>query len=70
MKIYMNSNGTCCVFNEDGRQMPELQKAWIILYAEFLKRMNTNPDGINITMPNGEIAKIRKKPSGEYTWGF
>ena len=70
MKIYMNANGTSCVFNDDERQMPELQKPWIVLFAEFLNKMNTNPDGMEIVMPNGEIAKIRKKPSGEYTWGF
>jgi len=59
-------NGNTAVF-ETNQQIPALQKSWLVLFAEFLESKNIDPSSANITLPNGDKAKLFKTING-YNW--
>ena len=60
-------NGSSAVL-KDGKQMPELQKSWIILFAEHLKSKGVDPTEVTFTTPLGYKVKVFKTPNNDYNW--
>ena len=53
---------------KDGKQIPELQESWFMLYIKFLEEKGIDPlDGI-YTLPKGK-AEVFKTKDG-YNWRF
>lgn len=60
-RICFFTNGNTAVFDENGQQIPELQKSWLLCYMyHFIKFSKDieNLGGIEIILPNGKFAKI------------
>lgn len=66
-KIYFNDNGTTAVFDEQGKQIPELQKSWIQLYLQFLKEKGKTPTEIMYQLPDGKNVEVFETTNG-YNW--
>ena len=71
-KIIMFGNGNTFAADENGEQIPELQKSWLQLYCEFLEKNNINPAGIDFDLPMGhaKIFNCKDEDTGEtwYNW--
>jgi len=66
-EVLFFDNGNTMHFKE-GKQVPELQKSWFMLYIKFLEEYGINPiDGV-YKLPGGE-AKVFKIKTG-YNWQF
>jgi len=56
--VYFFSNGNSAVCNDKGLQIPDLQKPWIRLFVDFLKKKGVkNIENIEFDMPTGSTAK-------------
>ena len=53
---------------DKGERIPELQKPYILMFAEFLKRNNVNPLEVEFTIPSGRKATVFKASDGGYNW--
>lgn len=69
MKVMFFPNGNTACF-ENGRQVPELQESWFMLYVQLLAAIGHDPTQIEFTMPNGMRAKVFELEDGSYNWGF
>jgi hypothetical protein len=67
MKVIFFSNGNTICFDEKGEQVPELQKSWFLLYAQFLESKGIDVQNIEYQLPSGGYAKIFKTSIG-YNW--
>ena len=68
MNVIFFPNGNTAVFDEDGKQIPQLQKSWILLFAEHLRDQNIDPLKADYTMPDGSSASLFKTSDGSYNW--
>ena len=66
-RVVFFANGNTAVFDEQGVQVPELQRAWIKLFAEFLEEHDEDPLEFEFTMPNGMKARLVETAAG-YNW--
>jgi len=67
-EVLFFDNGNTAFIDEDGRQVPKLQKSWILMYTKFLEENGIDPlDGV-YKLPAGD-AKIFKTKNG-YNWRF
>lgn len=66
MNITFFNNGNTIAF-ENGQQVPIAQEPWILTYVRYLVENGIDPTRHNITLPNGERAKIFKTEGG-YNW--
>jgi hypothetical protein len=58
-------NGNTAVFDDAGNQMPELQEAWIRLWAEHAKNLGHDVTEIeDIMLPNEKYARFFKIEDG------
>ena len=55
MEVMFFDNGNTAVFDMKGKQIPELQKSYILLFALFLKEKGIDPLEVNFIMPKGPI---------------
>jgi hypothetical protein len=65
--LYLFPNGNTGVFDEDGHQIPKLQKPWLTKFAEFLKEQGEDPTQMEIILPNGKRAILIDLEHG-YNW--
>ena len=63
MEVIFSSYGNTGVFEGD-EQVPELQKSWLLLFAEFLNKHGIDPTAVAFTLPNGNRCKIFEVPDG------
>lgn len=59
-EVMFFSNGNTAFF-KDGKQVPELQESWLLIYVNFLKEkgyIQEDIEQIKINLPDGNIAKI------------
>ena len=66
MKVIFSQDGNTAVF-EDKNQVTDLQKPWIILFAEFLRNQYIDPTVVTYNLPTGEVAEVFNTPNG-YNW--
>lgn len=66
--VFMRNGNTA--FFKNGQQVPELQKAWIILYFEFLEKHKINPLEVKFQFPDGSRAKAFKTSTNGYNWNL
>jgi hypothetical protein len=66
-RVIFFPNGHTAVFDERGQQVPELQRAWIKLFAEFLDDHDEDPVEFEFTLPDGTKAKLFETAAG-YDW--
>lgn len=57
IKVIFFPNGNTAAF-KDGRQMPELQESWFLLYAHLVAAMGIDVLEIDFTMPDGNKLEI------------
>lgn len=50
-----------------GKQVPHLQKSWLMLYVEFLESQGVDPTKVKYSLPVGKEAEVFKTPDG-YNW--
>ena len=55
------------IFDENGKQIGELQRSWLLLYVEFLITQGIEPEGLKVELPSGNEVKIFKIDGG-YNW--
>jgi hypothetical protein len=60
-------NGNTAVFDENGEQMPELQKSWFRLFINSLGECDL--DNTEIIMPDRLRVEIIKLENNEFNWG-
>lgn len=54
-------NGNSAVLDEEGQQIPELQKSWFLMFVEFLQSKGVKVEDIEeIKLPNGKVAEYLK----------
>jgi len=66
--LYLFPNGNTGVFDEEGHQIPKLQKPWLTLFARFLKEHGEDPTQMEVILPNGKHARIIELEHGSYNW--
>ena len=66
MEVIFFGNGNTAVL-EDGKQVPHLQKSWLMLYVEFLESKGIDPTKVKYSLPIGKEAEVFKTPDG-YNW--
>lgn len=66
-KVVCFPNGNTMVFDEEGKQIPKLQKSWLSLYIEFLKSKGVEPEGLSVKLPDEFEVEIIKTRHG-YSW--
>jgi hypothetical protein len=66
-KVLFFNSGSSAVFDEDGNQMPELQKPYILMFAHMLELRGIDPIEVEFTLPSGEKARVFNTPEG-YNW--
>lgn len=66
------SNGTSVVWDEDGKQMPELYTAWLRLFVNHLLDKGVkNIEDIKFVMPNRIVARVIVFTDGDnFNWYF
>jgi hypothetical protein len=57
MRITFFANGMNMAF-EDGEQVPDAQRPWIIVYAQYLASQGIDPTAQEIVMPDGSKVRI------------
>ena len=62
--FFPNGNTAVC---EGENQVPELQVPWLLMFVEFLQSKGEDPEKLDITLPNGNKAKVFKVEGG-YNW--
>ena len=65
-KVLFSPNGSTAVFDDDG-QVPDLQKPWIELFAEFIESKDLDLAEFDIQMPNGVKVELFETPTG-WNW--
>jgi hypothetical protein len=72
MKIIFLSDGLSMAFDENGEQVSEAQKPWLLVYIEHLVSQGIDPTKQIIALPDGRQATILKSEDedGEviYNW--
>lgn len=68
INVFCFDNGTTTVTGDDGQQIPELQKPWIIAVVESLQAAGHDVENVKIRMPRGNIAKFKKGEDGKLTY--
>jgi hypothetical protein len=67
-EIIFFPNGNTAVLR-NGEQQPDLQRPWLVLFAEFLASRGEDPTKFRCLLPNGGTAKMIRTKSG-WTWEF
>ena len=68
IQVIFANNGNTMVFNESGKQMPELQRSWLLLFMDFLKKNSIDPIKVDFTLPSGWKAEPFECSDGSYNW--
>ena len=63
--LFPNGNSAVLV---NGKQMPELQKSWLILFIEHLEDKGIDPTKVIFALPSGQKVKVFKNPNNDYNW--
>ncbi len=65
--VYFSVNGNTGVCN-DTEQIPELQRSWLLLFAEYLESQGEDPKQILFHLASGETATVFMTPADGYNW--
>ncbi len=69
-RVIFGINGEAAFLDEDSKQVPELQKPWLLLYVEFLESKGIDPTDVEFDMPGRlDRAEVFKTAEG-YNWRF
>ena len=68
-RVIFFPNGGTAVFDENGQQLPNLQRSWLKLFADFLDDHDEDPTEFEFTLPDGTHAKAIETASG-YNWKY
>lgn len=60
-------NGNVAAFDENGKQIPELQYPYIRLFVDHMKAKGYAPDGVEFHLPHGKARWITE--SNNWTFG-
>lgn len=60
-------NGNSAFFDENNRQVPEIQESWLLLYIEFLGERGIEPKDVEFIMPDGTKWEVFETGAG-YNW--
>ncbi len=61
-------NGNTAVFDENDRQVPELQVPWIVVFARWLEARGIEAGECEFTLPNGSMAVMFRTSTGDWNW--
>ena len=67
-EVFFFDNGGTAVFDEKKQQVGELQEAWLLVFAEFLKSKGIEPLNVTFNLPGGRKAALFALPDGSYNW--
>ena len=68
MKVLFGSGGETACFDDGDQQIPELNRSWILLYAEYLVREGIDPTKVVFEMPGSMFkAEVFKTKYG-FNW--
>ena len=70
MEVFFFDNGNTAVFDENGDQMSDLQRSYIVMFAEFLKTKGFDPTKISYLLPNDKKAQLFSIKGDTYNWRF
>ncbi len=73
LRVMFLWNGLTCVFDgleRNAEQVPELQRPWITLFAEFLESKGYNPVNATFELPDGQVVKLFRTDDGGFNWKF
>lgn len=62
-------NGSTAVFINN-KQMPELQKSWCALFAEFLRKKGHDPSSFKIIFSHGYYGRFIETQKNVWNWEF
>jgi hypothetical protein len=68
-KIHFLPGGLTVVFDREAR-VPELEKPWVELFAEFLESKGESPFDFELHFPDGKIGRIFRTHDGSWDWHF
>jgi hypothetical protein len=68
-KIYFLPDGMTAVFDGE-EQVPELQRPWVELFAEFLESKGENASHFELHFPDGLVGRIFMTDEGDGDWRF
>jgi len=69
MKVIFFPNGNTVVF-KDGRQVPDLQESWFMLYVGMLAALEIDPTQVEFVMPNARRAVVHETSAGGFNWSI
>lgn len=67
MEVLFFQNGNTAIL-ENGKQMPRIQKSWLILFAKYLESKGIDPTKVSFSLPLGLKAKVFKTSDDDYNW--
>lgn len=67
MEVLFFQNGNTAVL-ENGKQMPEFQESWLIMFVKFLESKGIDSTEVGFSLPFGLRAKVFKTSDGDYNW--
>lgn len=65
--ITFYNNGNTMAFDKTGRQVPELQESYLLLYCKFLKSKDVDPTKVKFILTDGNEAEVFETEDG-YNW--
>ena len=70
-EVFLFSNGSMAITDEDGKTIPELSESWALLVADFLANRGIDPATVKLNFPNDRTGYFfRPYSGGEWNWGF
>ena len=67
MKVIFFPNGNTIVF-ENGKQVPELQQSWLLLYVKMLTEQGIDPTTVEFVLPDTRHADVFRLDGGRFNW--
>jgi hypothetical protein len=65
-KLIFLPDGRTHAFDEQGERMPEIQRAWLSVFADFLDEHDEDPTEFEITLPDGTHVRVLENEHGWY----
>lgn len=67
LKVIFFPSGNTAAF-KDGRQVPDLQDSWFMIYVQLLVAVGIDPTEVEFAMPDARRATVFETESGSYNW--
>uniref|UniRef100_A0A6M3LFS7 Uncharacterized protein n=1 Tax=viral metagenome TaxID=1070528 RepID=A0A6M3LFS7_9ZZZZ len=68
MEIMFFTNGNTATFDDEGKQITDMQTPWIVLYFEYLEGKGIDPAKCRFSLPDGGYAEPFKTDDDTWNW--